>query len=234
VNIPKSLQGKGLVDLIPNRWKSKFLGVVTSNVVMTGGSKVYHRTLLTAQKYQVDWENLESSFPQCLHLPGPSEKWDFLVEQMGPQGTKDPEMWAFIDRLRSKDGQPRRMVRDKMVTTAFVDFVVDQLQAETSTFGDFKYHDSGEGSTGEAITDVGMESATGEARSTGTQTETDHDTYKSVATDTYSGSFAITEHGLFNTVDSTLLMDRTVFSAINVVSGNQIEFTFEISFTAGG
>lgn len=194
------------------------------------------RTLLTAQKYVVKWENLEKAFPQCLNLPDPHQRWQYLVSLMGPQGTIDPEMWAFINRFRSKRFQPRRMARDKMVTTAFVDFIVDQLQTETSVFGDFKYHDCGTGATAEAITDTIMENDTGEARDTGTQTETDHDTYKSVATDTFAGTFAVTEHGLFAVVTTNTgpLMDRTVFAAINVVSTNQIEFTFEISFTAGG
>ena len=227
--------GKGLIDLVPKGLRSILLPKVATAAVF-GGGKVYHRTLLTLQKYEVNWKNLESAFPQCLELPDPSQRWDYLVSVMGPQGTIDPEMWEFINRFRSKASQPRRMVRDKMVTTVFVDFVVDQLQTETSVFGDFKYHDSGTGTDAEAVTDTILGNDTGEARSTGTQTETDHDTYKSVATDTYAGSFAITEHGLFAvaTLATGPLMDRTVFAAINVVSGNQIEFTFEISFAAGG
>ena len=116
-----------------------------------------------------------------------------------------------------------------------MDFIVDQLITETSVFGDFKYHDSGTGVGAEAVGDSVLGTPTGESLSVGTQVETDHDTYKSVATDTYAGTFAITEHGLFNhaTPASGTLMDRTVFSAINVVSGNQIEFTFEGSFAAG-
>ena len=192
------------------------------------------RTLLTAQKYVVRWEDLEKAFPQCLELPDPHQRWQYLVSLMGPQGSIDPEMWAFINGFRSKRFQPRRIAKDKVVTTAFVDFVVDQLQTETSAFGDFKYHDCGTGVVAEAITDVGLGTPTGEARDIGTQTETDHDTYKSVATDTFAGTFAITEHGLFNAATSVTLMDRSVFGAVNVVSGNQIEFTFEISFTAGG
>lgn len=128
----------------------------------------------------------------------------------------------------------RRVVRNRVVTTAFVDFIVDQLQTETSAFGDFKYHGMGTGSTAENVTDTALETDTGIARATGTQTETDHDTYKSVATITADATEAITEHGIFNAAEAGTLMDRTVFSAINVVSGNQIEFTFEISFTAGG
>ena len=128
----------------------------------------------------------------------------------------------------------RRVVKDKCVTTAFVDFIVDQLQTETSAFGDFKYHELGLGTTAAAVGDTALETTTSIARATGSQTETDHDTYKSVATTTCDATEAITEHGIFNASTAGTLWDRTVFSAINVVSGNQIETTFEGSFTAGG
>jgi len=201
------------------------------------GGVMHAHTVTTAQKFVVDWDKLVKNVPVIKGLGNPSEQWDYLVnEVMGPQGTKDPELWNYIQQFRRKTRFGRRVVRDRKMTTAFVDFIVDQLQTETSVFGDFKYHDCGTGATGEEITDTIMENDTGEARSTGTQTETDHDTYKSVATDTFAGTFAITEHGLFAVVTANTgpMMDRTVFSAINVVSGNQIEFTFEGSFTAGG
>lgn len=127
-----------------------------------------------------------------------------------------------------------RVVRDKVVTTVFVDFIVDQLITESSAFGDFKYHDSGTGVGAEAASDTAMGTATGEARTTGTQVEGASNEYKSVATDTYAGTFAITEHGLFNASSGGTLMDRTKFSAINVISNDKIEFTFTITFSSGG
>jgi len=138
-----------------------------------------------------------------------------------------PSLWK-----ENKKG--RRERRHRLVTTAFVDFVVDQLQTETSEFGDFKYHQCGLGVTGENITDTGIETDTGIAPVAGTQVETDHDTYKSVATMTMDDTEAITEHVIMSQSGAGTCMDRTVFAAINVVSGNQIEFTFEISFAAGG
>ena len=205
-------------------------------ILQMGGGTIRGKTLLQAVKYNVNWKNLESSFPLCLEFADVSQRWDYLVGVMGAQGTRDPEMWGFIERFREVDPKTYRRVKNRMITTVFVDFIVDQLQTETSVFGDFKYHDSGTGTDAEAITDTILGNDTGEARSTGTQTETDHDTYKSVATDTYANTFAITEHGLFAvaTLATGPMMDRTVFAAINVVSGNQIEFTFEGSFTAGG
>ena len=121
----------------------------------------------------------------------------------------------------------------RVVTTAFVNFVVDQLQTETSVFGDFKYHDSGVGTTAENITDTAIETTDGESRATGTQTESAANAYQSVGTIAYTTTKAITEHGLFNDATAGTLMDRTVFSAVNVVNGDSIQFTYTITFTAG-
>ena len=199
-----------------------------------GGGLITAHTVLRTRRYTVDWKRMEREFPEINHFPDPSQQWDHLVSLMGPQGVDDPAMWKQINKCRKKERRGWRFVRDKVVTTAFVDFVIDQLQTETSAFGDFKYHDSGTGTTAEAVGQTALVTSTAEARSTGTQTETDHDTYKSVATDTYAGSFALREHGLLNAASAGVLMDRTLFGEINVVSGNQVEFTFEFSMAAGG
>jgi hypothetical protein len=122
----------------------------------------------------------------------------------------------------------------RSVTTAFVSFVVDQLQTELSIFGDFKYHDSGVGVTAENIANTDMETTDGESRATGTQAEASATVYQSVGTISYTTTKAITEHGLFNAATSVTLMDRTVFSAINVVSGDSIQFTYSLTCAAGG
>ncbi len=126
------------------------------------------------------------------------------------------------------------LVSMRVVTDAFVAFVVDQLQTETSVFGDFKYHDSGVGTTNEAVGDTDIETTDGESRVTGTQTEgATANIYKSVGTIAYTSTKAITEHGLFNASTGVTLMDRTEFSIINVVNGDSIEFTYELTLTAG-
>ena len=122
----------------------------------------------------------------------------------------------------------------RVVTTAFVNFVTDQLQTETSVFGDFKFHDSGVGTTAENASDTGIETTDGEARATGTQTESAANAYRSVGTISYTTTKAITEHGLFNDATTGTLMDRSVFSAINVVNGDSIQFTYTLTLTAGG
>jgi hypothetical protein len=123
----------------------------------------------------------------------------------------------------------------RVVTTAFVNFMVDQLQTETSEWGDFKYHDSGVGTTDPAVGDTDIETTDGESRATGTQTEgASANIYRSVGTISYSSTKAITEHGLFSQATGSTLMDRSEFSAINVVSGDSIQFTYELTVSAGG
>lgn len=148
----------------------------------------------------------------------------------------------LVARLKVKDANGvyqytdvRRVVKDKVVTDAFVEFVVDQLQTETSAFGDFKYHEMGLGTQAENANETALQTTTGISRVVGTQAEgASANIYKSVGTITADATEAITEHGLFNASSGVTMMDRTKFSAINVVSPNQIEFTFQITFSSGG
>jgi hypothetical protein len=127
------------------------------------------------------------------------------------------------------------VVSFRVVTTAFVNYMVDQLQTETSTWGDFKFHDSGVGTTAAAVGDTDIETTDGESRATGSQTEgASANIYKSVGTIAYTTTKAITEHGLFNASTGPTLLDRHVFSAVNVVNGDSIEFTYELTCSAGG
>jgi len=159
--------------------------------------------------------------------------------------TDFPELYRPV-RERGFLGFMRDVVRKRKnhsVTTAWCEFVAAQLITETSTFGDFKYHQTGTGATAENVTDTGMQTPTGTlARDVGTQVQGASAVgYKSVATTTFAGTHAVTEHGLFNTAGTGgppptggTLMDRSVIGALNVVSGNQIQWTYEITITAGG
>lgn len=134
----------------------------------------------------------------------------------------------------------RREVRDKVVTDDFCEDIVDALVAETWT-PLYKYHHSGTGTGNEAASDAALGTPVEDDRDVGTHEESSSKVYQSVATVDYTGTHAITEHGIFKSagtggppVTGGILMDRTKFTAINVVSGNQIQFTFTIAFTSGG
>jgi len=139
---------------------------------------------------------------------------------------------ALSARVLRKDGtvEDLGVICRRKVTDAFVAFMVDELQTETSAWGDFKYHDSGTGTNAENKTDTALQTPCGDARTVGSQTEgATGNIYKSVATHTYDESLAITEHGLFNAAAAGTLMDRHVFAAINVGDGDKIEFTYELT-----
>ena len=120
---------------------------------------------------------------------------------------------------------------NRKFTTAGRDFLIDAFQNITE-LEDMKFHDSGTGVVAESNADTALGTPTAEARDTGTQIESGSDTYRTVATHTYAGTFAITEHGIFSALTAGVLLDRTVFSAINVNSGDKIEFTFDLTVAA--
>lgn len=131
--------------------------------------------------------------------------------------------------------EDRGVVSVKKVTGAFVTFIVAQMVTESSEIGDFKYHDSGTGSTAEANTQTALVTPTGVARATGTQVAggtSTAPTYTSVATITYNGTYAVVEHAIFSQSTSATMLDRSVFSAVNVVNLESIQFTYVLTINA--
>jgi len=138
--------------------------------------------------------------------------------------------------IRNGEVIDKREVLNKVVTTAFCAFVIDQLQAESSEIGDFKFHDSGQGTNAEAAGDAQLQSQTTVARATGTQVENSNaQQYKSVGEITYNANYNITEHGLFSNagLNTGTCMDRTKFDAIAVQNGDKIEFTYVLGLPSG-
>ncbi len=75
--------------------------------------------------------------------------------------------------------------------------------------------------------------AVGEA---GTKSQPAANQLRTVATHTFAGAFAITEHGVFSVITSSTitLWDRSVFGAINVVASDAIEATYTCTVSSGG
>lgn len=159
----------------------------------------------------------------CLHL--------FL-----PNKTRAVATEAVLSaRLIRQDGATEDLgiLSTKVVTDAFVNYVVDELQSSTGGIANFKYHGSGIGGTAESQTQTALVSEVG-TRATGTQTEgASTNVYKTVGVVNYGASFAIVEHGLFRAASGDVMADRSAFAAINVASGDSIEFTYELTLPAG-
>jgi hypothetical protein len=134
------------------------------------------------------------------------------------------------------------LVSMQVVTTAFVNDVVDEL-VDGLGLGDYIYHGIGTASTAEAIgnTDIATELTTqytaDNTRATGTQVEgASANIFQTVATNTVDASAAVVEHGILTsaTVGSGILMDRSVFSVINLASSDSLETTYDLTISAGG
>jgi hypothetical protein len=138
------------------------------------------------------------------------------------------------------------LLSTKVVTDAGVAFLVDDWDVNTASgtndITTLKFHGCGTGVAAEAAADtaLGTESTTAlnpnSTRATGTQTQPTAPQLRSVGTLTFDASAAVTEHGLFSdaTTGAGTLWDRSVFAAINVVSGDSIQFTYTCTVSSGG
>lgn len=130
----------------------------------------------------------------------------------------------------------------KLITNAAVAYIVDDWDGGANAIDLFNFHGCGTGVTAEAAGDTALvtESTTAlnpdSTRATGTKSQPSANILRSVGTATFDASAAITEHGLFSqaATGGGTLFDRTVFSAVNVVSGDSIQFTYSGTLSAGG
>lgn len=96
----------------------------------------------------------------------------------------------------------------------------------------------GIGTTAAAVGDTALQTesapTTSGGRTVGTESRTTitntNDNYQVAGTVTAGSTLAITEAGLFDAVSAGNMLIHSVFSAVNVVSGDSIAFTFGLKF----
>lgn len=130
----------------------------------------------------------------------------------------------------------------RVVTTAGVNFIVDAFQGlvEPETM---RFHGIGTGGAAEAIgntaltTELTTQYSVASTRPTGTLGELsgNANTFETSATITVSASVAITEHGIFSqaAVPGGVLLDRTLFAAVNLANGESLQATYDLAFPSG-
>jgi hypothetical protein len=146
------------------------------------------------------------------------------------------EIWGVLScrvyRGEAAQWEDYGCISVQKITTAFRDRMVSALQNSTTYPLDvFKFHACGTGTTAEANTDSALVTEVG-SRVAGTQTNNGSNIYRSVATITPGGTYAITEHGILSAATGGILMDRSVFAAINVGTTDSIQFTYDCTFNA--
>jgi hypothetical protein len=134
----------------------------------------------------------------------------------------------------------------RVVTTAGVTFIATRLFDANTSIGNFDFHGFGVGTTAEATGDTALvteettQYATDNTRPTGTPSNPSGNVYQSVATyspDSGTSPRPITEHGLFSqaATGGGTLLDRSVFSAVNLVtSSDSLQATYQLTLAAGG
>lgn len=174
-----------------------------------------------------------------------------------------PDMAAdVLDRLRATvilesslalvhirfDARLERLVREdhgvvsrKVVTDTGVALIVDALDNTLAT-ADIRYHGLGTGGTAEAasqtalVTELTTEYNPNSTRATGTFSQPSANISQSVATNTVDASAAVTEHGVFTqaATGGGTMLDRSLFSVINLASGDSLQSTYQLTLTSGG
>lgn len=133
----------------------------------------------------------------------------------------------------------------RLVTTAGVVYICADMASGANDINLFRYHGIGTNSTAEAVGDtaLGAESTTAlnpdSTRATGSQaqgTSGNHATYTTVGTLTADASIAATEHGIFTqaATGGGTLLDRSVFSVVNLASGDSLQATYVYTANSGG
>jgi hypothetical protein len=131
----------------------------------------------------------------------------------------------------------------RVVTDAGVAAIVDAFQ-NTVELETFNFHGIGTGVTAEnqtqtaLTTELTTEYNPDNTRDTGTQGEgATANIYQTVGSNTLDAApgAALREHGVFTqaATGGGTLLDRTLYAAITLGSGDTLETTYEITFTAG-
>ncbi len=135
------------------------------------------------------------------------------------------------------------LVSAQVVTDVWVNLLVDELSVGAVDLTAHNFHGIGLGVTAEAagdtdlVTELTTQYIVNSTRATGTQLEgASANIYRTVATNEVDAGVALREHGIFDnaTVGSGILMDRSLFAEINLVSGESLQSTYELTATAGG
>lgn len=168
----------------------------------------------------------------------PSYIWGWLAHLAGHLYTRvfgNPVLLGELHlRLLRADGEiiDYGCVGRRVVTTAYVNMLCDELQSSVAAHSTYKYHEIGTGGTAENASDTALVTPV-ETRATGTQTENAANIYESVGTVTATAPRAVTEHGLFSASSGATLMDRTLFTVVNLAANDSIQCTYRLTLTAG-
>jgi hypothetical protein len=150
---------------------------------------------------------------------------------------------ALYGRVIHADGSEDDLglISLRVVTTAGVTAICSHLNNNGATISTFNFHGYGTGGAAEAVgntaltTELTTEYVVNSTRPTGSQAASTN-TYTTVGTlsPDSGGTIAVTEHGVFSASSAGTLLDRSLFSAVNLVaSADSLQTTYVLTLPAG-
>ena len=121
----------------------------------------------------------------------------------------------------------------RVITDAGVAFLVDDWDLGTTEISNMNFHGNGTGAVAEAVGDTALGTEV-ETRAAGTKSQPAANQLRTIGTIAITATRAITEHGTFSASTVGTLWDRSVFTAINVVNGDSIQYTYTCTVNSGG
>lgn len=130
----------------------------------------------------------------------------------------------------------------KSVTDVGVGFIVDAFQNSVEV-ENMKYHGIGTGTTAESaaqtalVTELTTEYNPDSTRATGSLTEgASANIFRTVGTNTLDGTpgAALREHAIFSASSAGVMLDRTLYAAITLSSGDGLQSTYDLTFPSNG
>jgi hypothetical protein len=146
-------------------------------------------------------------------------------------------------KVRRANGQweDYGVVSYRVVTDTGVAFLVDDWDNNGQDISTMNFHGVGTGTNAEDAGDTALQTESTTAlnpdstRATGTRSQPAANQYRSVGVLTFDNTAAITEHGILSqeATGGGVLWDRSVFAAVNVVSGDSVSATYTVTITSG-
>ena len=195
--------------------------------------------LIPCQKVGLDWKlrnNLRWSFI-----------WGWLTTWLAKGFSKLTGVVTITSelaiRLHKATGEwiDYGIVSKRVVTDAFVNFVVDDWDGGANDISLFNFHGCGTGAGAEGAGEVALVTECDAAlnpnntRAAGVKTQPAANQMRTVGVPLFDVAAIVIEHSVFTqaATGGGTMMDRSIFAAINVVAGDSIQFTYTMTLTSG-
>jgi hypothetical protein len=233
-------------------------GDLTLRVIRTGEMRAIRERFEQVAAGAVAWPGREVNLREIAHhgLPRPG-----LDERVNTWRTRNVRhLWRGVRRvlaartlrlanvygslylvhLSAGEAVELGLASMRVVTTAGVGYLTDALQGTTEP-ENLRYHGLGTGTNAEASGDTALQTELttqynpDNTRATGTLTESAANVFRTVGTNTVDASAAVTEQGIFSqaATGGGTLLDRSVFSVVNLAASDGLQSTYDFTIAAG-